>query len=153
MTTNLWGIRRRSDIGPLSTSPRGIVRRSAMARGRHRLLELRPGRGQHAGRAAGRYRQHGRKVGKADSVAVDEVEDLPVTAGECVKRCPDPAAGGVTIGPPEVRGSLLFNVVISGVDEGEGFGELSGWPGRQGGSACPGSALTAGQAFPAPECE
>jgi hypothetical protein len=154
VSTKVRRIIRRSGIGPVSTGARGIVRRSAVSRGRHRLLELRPRRGQHAGRAAGRYREHGRQVRNADGVAVDEVEDLPVTAGECVKRCPDPAAAdGDTIGPPELGASLLGNVVISGVDEGEGFGELPGWPGRQRGSAGPGSGLIAGQAFPAPECE
>ena len=85
-------------------------------------------------------------------MAVDEVYDLPVPAGECVKHGPDPAAGGVTIGPPELRGCLHGNVVISRVDEREGFGELPGCPGRERGSG-PGSALIAGQALPARECE
>jgi hypothetical protein len=129
--TKVRRIIRRSGIGPVSTGARRIVRQSTMSRGCGRLLELRPRRGQHAGRAAGRYREHSRQVRNADGVAVDEVEDLPVTAGECVKRCTDRApADGVTIDAPELGGSLLGNVVISGVDEGEGFGELPGWPGR-----------------------
>ena len=153
MGTNVRRIVRRS-IGPVITAARWIVCRSTVARGRHGLLELRPRRGQHPGRGAGRYREYGRQVRNADGVSVDQVEDLPVSSGEFVKRCPDPAAAdGVTVGPPELGESLVGNIVISGVDEGEGFGKLPGGPGRQCGSSSPRSALIAGQALPASECE
>lgn len=65
-------------------------------------------------------------------MAVDEVEYLPVGAGECIKRCPDPAvADTLSIGERELGGPLNGNVVIARVKEGEGFGKIPSSSRRQ----------------------
>ena len=87
-------------------------------------------------------------------MAVDEVEYLPVGAGECIKCCLDPAvADALTIGERELGGPLIGNVVFARVKEGEGFGKIPSSSRRQRRSARSRPGLIAVQAFPAPERE
>ncbi len=86
-------------------------------------------------------------------MAVDEVKNLPVRAGECVKRRPDPAiADGVSIGERQLKGRVVTRVLVSGVKESESLGEISGLIGRRRGPGL-GPGLMAAQAFPPAERE
>jgi hypothetical protein len=93
-----------------------IVCGGGMVGGRHQLLQLRARRCQHARRVPCRYPEHGREFGQADSMAVDQVEYLPVSAWERIECRPDPAvAAGVTALERELSGPVSGNVVISRV--------------------------------------
>jgi hypothetical protein len=87
-------------------------------------------------------------------MAIDQVEDLPVSARERIERCPDPpVADRVTAGQRAPGGPVISNVVISGVKEGESFSEIPGRSGRLRRSARSGPGPIAVQAFPAAERE
>jgi hypothetical protein len=87
-------------------------------------------------------------------MAVDQVEDLPVSAGKRIERCPDPAvAGCISVGERQAGGPTTGEVVISRVKESESLGEIPGCPGGLRRSARSGPRPIAVKAFPAPERE
>jgi LSD1 subclass zinc finger protein len=131
-----------------------IIRSGRIIRGCRGLLQLRPRGGQQARCALCRYPEHGRQLGQADRMAVDQVEDLAVSARERIECCPDPAGtDGVSSGRCQLCGPTFGNFVVGRVEESEGFGQVPGGSGWLRRSARSGPRPIAIQAFPAAERE